>query len=116
VKVDLHVLRVLILHEIGGEIDHADVVAVDEGGVLEGVVEFLKKLAKPGGLGYVVGHSAILDLSAGAGDNVLPLRGPGDEVGAQKHDVAGCGSTRVGAASPVDIGVDHQLRSRGGSK
>jgi hypothetical protein len=50
VKVDLHVLRVLILHEIGGEIDHADVVAVDEGGVLEGVVEFLKKLAKPGAL------------------------------------------------------------------
>jgi hypothetical protein len=32
VQVDLHVLRALMLHGIGGEVDCADVVAADEGG------------------------------------------------------------------------------------
>jgi hypothetical protein len=32
-------LRALMLHEIGGEVDGADVVAVDEGGALKGAVE-----------------------------------------------------------------------------
>jgi hypothetical protein len=44
-------------------------------------VELLKKLAEPGGPGHAVGHNAILSLSAGAGDDGLSLRGPGDEVG-----------------------------------
>jgi hypothetical protein len=58
----------------------------------------------------------ILVLSVGAGDDELPLRGPGDEFGAQKHGIAGCGPARVGVASLVNVGVDHQLRSRGGLK
>jgi hypothetical protein len=66
VPVDLHVLRALMLHGIGGEIDRADVVAVDEGGMLEGAVELLEKLAQPGGLGHAVGHSAVLRYSASA--------------------------------------------------
>jgi hypothetical protein len=35
-KADLHVLRALMLQGIGGEVDHVDVVAIDEGGALEG--------------------------------------------------------------------------------
>jgi hypothetical protein len=31
VKVDLHVLRMLVLHEIDGEGDRSDIVVVDEG-------------------------------------------------------------------------------------
>jgi hypothetical protein len=30
VKVDLHMLHAMVLHGIGGEVDRADVVAVDE--------------------------------------------------------------------------------------
>jgi nucleoside-triphosphatase THEP1 len=45
VQVDLHVLRALVLHGIGGEVDRADVVAVDEAGALEGAVELVEKLA-----------------------------------------------------------------------
>jgi hypothetical protein len=45
VQVNLHVLRVLMLHGIGGEVDRVDVVVVDEGGALEGAVELLEKLA-----------------------------------------------------------------------
>ena len=38
---------VLMLHGVGGEVDRADVVAVDEGGALEGVVELVEELAQP---------------------------------------------------------------------
>jgi hypothetical protein len=39
VQTDLHTLRALMLHGIGGEVDSVDVVAVDEGGAMKGVVE-----------------------------------------------------------------------------
>jgi hypothetical protein len=45
VQIDLHLLRALMLHEIGGEVDRVDFVTVDEAGVLEGVVELVDKLA-----------------------------------------------------------------------
>jgi hypothetical protein len=38
-------LRALMLHGVGGEVDRADVVAVDEGGALEGTVELVEELA-----------------------------------------------------------------------
>jgi hypothetical protein len=34
--------RALVLHVIGGEVDHADVVTVEEGGTCEGAVELLE--------------------------------------------------------------------------
>jgi hypothetical protein len=113
-QVDLHVLRVLMLHGIDGEVDRANVVAIDEGGALEGVVELMEKLAHPGGLCCVVGHSVVLGLCAVAGDNGLPLGSPGDEVGTEEHGVTGGGPVSVRTASPVSIGVDHELRRRGG--
>jgi hypothetical protein len=108
VKVDLHVLRALMLHKIGGEVDHVDVVTVDEGRTHEGAVELLEKLAELGGLNHV-GHCTVLGPSAGARNDGLPLRGLGDKVDAQERGVAGCGPTCVGTASPVIVGVDHQL-------
>ena len=42
------------------EIDRANVVAVDEGGTLEGAVELLEKLAQLIGLDHTVGHSTVL--------------------------------------------------------
>jgi hypothetical protein len=95
VQIDLHVLRVLMLHGVGGEVDYADVVAIDEGGVLEGTVELVEELSQPGGLCHAVGHGAVLGLSTGARDDGLPLGGLGDEVGAQEYGVTGGGSTRV---------------------
>jgi hypothetical protein len=100
-------LRALMLHRIGGEVDGTDVVAVDEGGALKGAVELVEELAHPGGLRHAVGHSAVLGLGVGAIDDGLPLGGPGDEVGAQEHGIAGSRPARVGAAFPVSVGVDH---------
>jgi hypothetical protein len=71
-----------MLHEIGGKVDRADVVAVDEGGALKGPVELVEQLAQPGGLCHAVSHDTILDLDAGAGDDGLSFGSPGDEVGA----------------------------------
>jgi hypothetical protein len=116
VQVDLHVLRALMLHGIGGEVDCTDVVAVDEGGALEGTVELVEELSQPGSLCHAIGHGAVLGLSTGARDDGLPLGGPGDEVGAQEHDVTGGGSTCVWTASPVSVGVDHEFRRRGWSE
>jgi hypothetical protein len=39
------VLRALMLHGIGGEVDRADVVTVDEGGALKGTVELMEELS-----------------------------------------------------------------------
>jgi hypothetical protein len=89
-----------MLHGIGGEVEDAD-----EGGALKGAVELVEELAHPGGLRHTVGHSATLDLCAGAGDDELPLSGPGDEVGTQEYGIAGSGPARVGAAGPVSVGV-----------
>lgn len=36
VKINLHMLRVLMLHKIGGELGHANIVAVDESDTREG--------------------------------------------------------------------------------
>jgi hypothetical protein len=116
VQVDLHVLRMLMLHEIGGEVDGADVVAVDKGGALKGTVELVEELAHPRGLRHTIGYNAVLGRCAGAVDDELPLGGLGDEVGAQEHGIAGSGPTRVGAADPVNIGVDHELRCWGWSE
>jgi hypothetical protein len=77
VHVDLYVLCALMLHRIGGDVDRADVIAVDEGGTLERVVELLQKPAWPGSLGHVVGHSTIHGVSTRARDNELSLDGPG---------------------------------------
>jgi hypothetical protein len=102
-----------MLHGISGEVDGVDVVAVDEGGTLKRVVELVEELAHSEGLHHAVGHSAVLDLCVGAGDDGLPLGGPGYKVGAQEHSIAGSGPARVGAAGLVSVGVDHELRRRG---
>jgi hypothetical protein len=113
VQVDFDVFRALMLHGVDGEVDRTDVVAVDESGTLKGTVELVEELAQPEGLCHTVGHGTVLGLSAGARDDGLPLGGSRDEVGAQEHGVAGGGPARVGTASPVSVGVDHELRRRG---
>jgi hypothetical protein len=63
----------------------------------------------PRGLCHAIGLSAILALCAAAGDDGLPLGGPGDEVGAEEYGITESGSARGGTASPVSVGVDHEF-------
>jgi hypothetical protein len=45
VKVDLNMLRARMLDGVDGEVDDADVVAIDQSAPSEGAVKFLEKLA-----------------------------------------------------------------------
>jgi hypothetical protein len=72
VKLDLHVLRALMMHEIG-EVDLVEVVTGDEGGTGNGAMELMKKLTEQGRPDHVIGHISILGLHVGVGDDGLPL-------------------------------------------
>jgi hypothetical protein len=59
----------------------------------ERAVKLLEQLMEPGYLSHIVGHNVILGLSDGARDDGLSLRGTGDEVVVQEHDIARGGPT-----------------------
>ena len=73
-------------------------------------MKLCQELSEPGRLLHVVSDITVLRLSTGAGDNWLPFGRPGDQVAAQKDGITGSGAASVRAASPVSVGVDHQLR------
>ena len=106
VQVDLHMLRPLMLNEVGEEIHGADVVAVDERALGGRVMELCQKLSESGRFRHAVSDSTVLRR---AGDNRLPLGRPGDKVAAQEDGIAGSGAASVRTASPVSVGVDNQL-------
>jgi hypothetical protein len=76
VKIDLSMLRALVLDGIGGHVDGADVVAVDKCRTARRSMQLEEELAKPCSLGNSICHSTILSFSTGAGHRVLPLGGP----------------------------------------
>jgi hypothetical protein len=47
VEIDLNMLHPLVLNEVGGEVDDADIVAVDESGPRQWSVELLKWMPEP---------------------------------------------------------------------
>jgi hypothetical protein len=106
VEVDLDMLCVLVLNGVGGEVDGADVVTVDESALRQRSMELLEELSEPTSFSYAVGHGAILSLDARAGDDVLVLGGPGDKIVTEKHSVARGGPTCIRATCPVRIRVD----------
>jgi hypothetical protein len=75
-NVELDVLGPAMMNWIGGEVDSRNVVAVHNGGLVDGAGELKKKLAKPQALSDGVGHSAILSLGARTRDCRLPLGRP----------------------------------------
>jgi hypothetical protein len=79
-KINLHMLGALMLNEVGGEVHGADVVAVGNGAPRWRGLELVEQLSQPSGLSHAVGNGTILGLSAGAGDDSLPLGRPGNQV------------------------------------
>jgi hypothetical protein len=88
VKVDLDMLCMLVLNEIGEEVDGADVVIVDESALQQWSMELLEELLEPTSFSCVVGHDTILSIGARAGDDVLVLEGSGNEVIIEEYNVA----------------------------
>jgi hypothetical protein len=116
VKINLNMLSALVLNGFGGEVDGTDVVVVDQNGLRQGAVQLHKQLMKSAHLCHVVGHSAVLHLSARTGDDVLTLQGLRDEVVAQEHCVAQSGPASVRTTGSISISVDDEVRRRGAAK
>jgi hypothetical protein len=86
VQVDLHMLRLLILNRVGGEVHGADV-TVDERALGERAVKLSQELSEPGRLNHAVSNSPALRLSTRARDNRLSLGRPGDQVAAEEDGI-----------------------------
>ena len=115
VLVDLNMLGVLMLNEVGGEVDSADVIVVDECAPGEWTVKLLEQQAQPTLLSHTVGNRPILRLSTRARDDVLTLGGPGGKVVAEEHNVVRGGLTCIWATYPINISVDDKLEGGGGA-
>jgi hypothetical protein len=77
-KINLHMLRALMLNGVGGEVHGTDVVTVDESAARWRSLELMQELAQPGGLSHTIGDDTILGFGAGARDDSLLLGRPGD--------------------------------------
>jgi hypothetical protein len=73
VLVNLHMLRPLMLNQVGREVHDADVVAVDERALGERAVKLSQELLEPGRLSHAVSNSLVLLLNTRARDNRLSL-------------------------------------------
>jgi hypothetical protein len=109
VKIKLNMLGALVLNGVGGEVDDADVIAVDQSGPSQGDVQLHKQLSKPTRICHTVGHGVVLRLSARTGDDILTLRGPGDEVVTQEHRIDQSELASVGTTDLVSISVDGEV-------
>jgi hypothetical protein len=78
-------------------------------------MDLLEELSKPTSFSDAVGHGAILSLGARAGDDVLVLGGPRDEVITEEHSLARGGPACIRATRPVGICVHRQLGGGGGA-
>ena len=66
VEIDLNVLGALMLNQVGGHVDRADIVAIYQRGTTKRSMEFLKELVQPCSLGHTIGHCTILGLDTGS--------------------------------------------------
>jgi hypothetical protein len=87
-NINLYMLGALMLNGVDGEVHGADVVAVDKDAPRRWGMELMEQLSQPSGLSHVVGNGMILGLSAGAGDDGMPLDRPGNQVVPQEHRIA----------------------------
>jgi hypothetical protein len=72
-KINFHMLDALMLNKVGGEVHNADVLTVDKGAPRRRSLELVEQLSQPSGLNHAIDNGMILCLSAGAGDDGLPL-------------------------------------------
>jgi hypothetical protein len=76
-KINLHMLRALMLNGVGGEVHDTDVVAVDESVPQRQSLELMQELTQLGCLSHTIGHDVVLGFRIGLGDDSLPLGRPG---------------------------------------
>jgi hypothetical protein len=80
IKINLYMLGALMLNGVGGEAHGTNVIVVDKGAPRRRCLELVEQLLQSSGLSHAVGNGTILDLSAEAGDDDMPLGRPGNQV------------------------------------
>jgi hypothetical protein len=105
-KINLHMLGALMLNRVGGEVHNADIITVDKCAPRRQGLELVEQLTQPSDLSHVVGNDMILSLSAGAGDDGLPLGRPGNQVVPQEHRIAWRRVVSVWTTNSVSVRVD----------
>jgi hypothetical protein len=88
VEINLRMLGALMLNGVGGEVDGADVVAVDQRASRQRTLELMEQLPQPSGLSHTIGDNMVLGLRARTGDDSLPFGRPGHQIGPQEDRVA----------------------------
>jgi hypothetical protein len=83
----------LVLKRVGREIDHAEVVAVNEGAYGKRVLMLSGELWEPGR--HTIGHGAVLGFGALARNHGMALQRLGDKVVPKEYDISGGGSMCV---------------------
>ena len=116
VEINLNMLGSLMLNRVGGHVDGADVVAVDQRNTPRRCMKLNEKLAQPSGFCNAISHCAMLSFGTGLGDCILPLRRPGNQVVPEKNRITQCGFASIRTACPVGVGVHSQLTLRRRSK
>jgi hypothetical protein len=71
VEINLHMLGVLMLNGVDGEVDGTDVVAVDWRAPRQWTLDFMEQLPQPGDLSHTIGDSTVLGLHVRMGDDSL---------------------------------------------
>ena len=110
VKINLHMLRPLVLDGVRREIYRTDVVTIDKGGLGRWLMEFLKELAKPRCFGDAVCDGAIFGFGARTRYCGLTFGRPGDHVLPKINTKPGSGSPCVGKTGPVSIRVGNKIQ------
>ena len=95
--------------------DCTHIVTVDNCRKRDVDVELLEQLMQPTTLGHNMCHCTVFDFGTGARYHHLTLGGPRHHV-TEVDAEAGGGAVRVGAASPVSVGVGSELINSAGAQ
>lgn len=108
VNVNLHKLGVLMMNQIGRQVNCRDVVAVHDSCLGQRALKINKQLTKPSGLGNSISDSPVFILGTGARSSSLAFGGPRHKGRDQEDTITKSGATIIRAASPVSIGISRQ--------
>jgi hypothetical protein len=107
-----------MINRVGREVDSRDVVAEDDGDLVNRKGKLREELAKPNALSNwtkpsalsnCVGHNAILNLNTRPRDSRLTLGRPGDQRRVKVDAIARDGAPSVRAPCPVCIRISHNV-------
>jgi len=113
VQIDLNMLGSLMLNQVGGEVNGADIITINHCSAMKWTAKLYQELAQPAGFGDSIRDYSIFRLCTGPRHYRLTLGRPRDEIVAKKHRITRGGFACVRTVRPICIGVDSEISWRG---